>query len=307
MKHPHVDFVRHVAFKVRDVEPSARYLESRWGLIPTGNETDHTDSAGFAGTLDSRPLVKLSEGPAKGIDHVSFAARDEAAVDAMATRVQRLGLHLVREPGPDEDGIYGMRCRDAAGLQVEVALTNPTPTNGTPSAAPIPDRPMLISHVVINTPDLEETSALYCELFGFEISDRYGDFMTFLRCNRFHHSLAFSQAAHTSLNHVAFEMGSIDAVMRGTSRLQNEGQGAIWGPGRHGPGDNVFAYFLDPNGLLMEYTSGLEIFDEADPRAAKVWAIGEPESENLWGTGDPSDDAAEAMWGQPDPYLRPAG
>lgn len=299
MKDTRVNFVRHVAMKVPSVDASARYLEDRWGLIRT------QDEAGFAGTLDARPLVKLSEGPAKGIDHVSFAAADEAAVDAMATRVQRLGLRLEREPGLDEDGTYSLRCRDAAGLLIEVARTAPS-AKAAPAPTPFADRPMLISHVVINTPDLEETSALYCELFGFEISDRYGDFMTFLRCNRYHHSLAFSQADHTSLNHVAFEMGSIDAVMRSTSRLQNGGQGAVWGPGRHGPGDNVFAYFVDPNGLLMEYTAGLEIFDEADPREAKVWVIGDPESENLWGTGDPSDDAAEAMWGEPDPYLRPA-
>lgn len=300
-----VRFVRHVAFRVPEVDASARYLSGSWGLVPTA------DGSGFGTTPDARPLVKLAEGPARGIDHISLGTRDRRGVDAAAERVQRLGLSLDRDPGVDEEGLYSMRCRDAAGLVLEVAAvpSEPiAPVEPTATGEPqgLSDRPTLISHVVVNTPDLEETSKLYCELFGFEVSDRYGDFMTFLRCNRFHHSLAFSRADHTSINHVAFEMGSIDAVMRGTSRLKRLGQEAIWGPGRHGPGDNVFAYFVDPNGLLMEYTSGLEIFDEGDPRDAKVWAIGDPASENLWGTGDPSDDAAAAMWGEPDPYLRPA-
>lgn len=299
MKDSRVHFVRHVAMKVPQVEASSGFLQDSWGLIPTD------DGSGFAGTTDGRALIKLAEGPAKGIDHISLAAKNKGDVDAIASRVQRLGLTLVAEPDVDAEGNYSMRCRDAAGLLIEVAETGRTPQSPPPSQG-FSDRPMLISHVVLNTPSLEETSELYCELFGFEVSDRYGDFMTFLRCNQYHHSLAFSEADHTSLNHVAFEVGSIDAVMRSTSRLQRRGRDAVWGPGRHGPGDNVFAYFIDPNGLLLEYTAALEIFDEADPREARVWEVGNSETDNLWGTGDPSDDAAAAMWGEPDPYLKPA-
>ena len=51
------------------------------------------------------------------------------------------------------------------------------------------------------------------------------------------------------LNHVAFLMPDLEAVMRGSGRMIDAGFPIAWGVGRHGPGDNVFAYFIDPVGL----------------------------------------------------------
>ncbi len=33
--------------------------------------------------------------------------------------------------------------------------------------------------------------------------------------------------------------------------------------GRHGPGNNVFSYFIEPNGFVAEYTTELDQIDEA--------------------------------------------
>ncbi|GAA4988001.1 VOC family protein [Yinghuangia aomiensis] len=292
-----VRFVRHVALRVPDPQASHTYLGESFGLIPA--------DGGLRGTADSRPLIRLAEGPALGIDHIAFGASDRAGVDDVAARARALGLPVVEEPGEDADGVYRMRCRDKSGLLFEVAHAAASTPEPVPHV-PFLDRPMLISHVVLNTPDVEATAALYCELFGFTVSDRYGDYMAFLRCNEYHHSVALGHADHTSLNHIAFEVGSLDGVMRDAARLRSLGAGEpLWGPGRHGPGDNVFAYFADPNGVVMEYTSGFEIFDEANPRAAMVWPMDDPERDNLWGTGDPTDQGIALMTGTPDPYLLP--
>ena len=31
-----------------------------------------------------------------------------------------------------------------------------------------------------------------------------------------------------------------------------------WGIGRHGPGNNVYSYFVEPNGFVTEYTTEVE-------------------------------------------------
>ena len=36
-----------------------------------------------------------------------------------------------------------------------------------------------------------------------------------------------------------------------------------WGVGRHGPGDNVFAYFIDPVGIVIEYTAEVLQVDDS--------------------------------------------
>ena len=55
-----------------------------------------------------------------------------------------------------------------------------------------------------------------------------------------------------------------------------------WGPGRHGPGNNLFFMIKDPHGNQVEISAELENM----PRemAARVWPL-EERSLNLWGPG----------------------
>ena len=68
------------------------------------------------------------------------------------------------------------------------------------------------------------------------------------------------------------------------------------GAGRHGPGDNTFAYFSDPNGFIAEFTTGLERI-RPGPLGPRVWRS-TPEQSDLWGTAKPRPGAA--FVGRPD-------
>lgn len=50
-------------------------------------------------------------------------------------------------------------------------------------------------------------------------------------------------------------MPDLESVMRGTGRMHDAGYPVEWGVGRHGPGDNVFAYFCGVEEFPLEYTS----------------------------------------------------
>jgi hypothetical protein len=115
--------------------------------------------------------------------------------------------------------------------------------------------------VVFNTRDREGASRVLMEVFGFKISDRTR-FMNFLRCDELHHVVAYADSKQSTLNHIAFEMQDCDAVLRGLGRLKDAGCDTVWGPGRHGPGDNVFAYFVGPFGACIEYTAEIQRVDD---------------------------------------------
>jgi catechol 2,3-dioxygenase len=68
-------------------------------------------------------------------------------------------------------------------------------------------------------------------------------------------------AGGPTLNHLAFEMPDLDAVMRGAGRMRDHGHEIEWGPGRHGPGNNVFCYFLGPEEFPIEYTAEMQQID----------------------------------------------
>ena len=82
--------------------------------------------------------------------------------------------------------------------------------------------------------------------------------MSFVRCNRTHHCIAYARGGFSSLHHIAFEVQDLDSVMRGIGRLKDAGYPPVWGPGRHGPGNNVFGYFVGPHGGVIEYTAEVE-------------------------------------------------
>jgi 2,3-dihydroxy-p-cumate/2,3-dihydroxybenzoate 3,4-dioxygenase len=56
----------------------------------------------------------------------------------------------------------------------------------------------------------------------------------------------------------------------------------VFGPGRHIASGSVFLYFLDPDGLTLEYSFGMEEFPEVDPRPPRILPP-VPESIDSWG------------------------
>lgn len=75
--------------------------------------------------------------------------------------------------------------------------------------------------------------------------------------------------------------------MRGGGRMKDAGYGIEWGPGRHGPGDNAFNYFVGPAGFVIEYTADVEQVDDsyqARGPADWTWPAGRSDQ---WGISAP--------------------
>lgn len=160
------------------------------------------------------------------------------------------------------------------------------------------DRPEQMSHLVLNSPDPAAMVRFYTERLGFRVTDAYErNLLTFLRCDQpQHHCLGIAPGETAGLNHFAVDCGDIDALMRSVGRMKQAGYEPIWGPGRHGPGGNVFCYYADPIGLVAEFTCDvLQIEDDA-AWSPSVWER-TPANGNVWGTGGPSPEAVALMAG----------
>ena len=142
--------------------------------------------------------------------------------------------------------------------------------------------PQKISHIVMHSPDHHAAVKFFIDVLGFKLSDWLGDFMAFLRCNEWHHRIAFLPGP-PCFNHIAYDMLTVDDMMRGVSRLRKQDVDIKWGPGRHTAGNNTFSYFVTPNGFAVEYTAELEKVDW-ETHEAKVHTPG-PQVMDQWGTG----------------------
>ena len=114
--------------------------------------------------------------------------------------------------------------------------------------------------------------------------------MAFVRCNSDHHAVVVADANVNGLNHVAFLMPDLESVMRGSGRMIDAGFPIAWGVGRHGPGDNVFAYFIDPVGFVIEYTAEvLQVDDDYKFKGPSEW-VWPPGRTDQWGIAPPKAD-----------------
>ncbi len=295
-----ITHVRYVAEAVPDLRASAGFYGGIWGLTEVERDGDVVF---FAAEGSEEPYVlRLRAAPEKHLDLVSFAVADRAGVDRLAAGLLSAGVRVDREPGAltTPGGGYGMRFFDPDGRLVELS------TELTPRTArvlePGESIPRKVSHVVLNSATIETTVAFYEHRLGFQVIDWLGDFMAFLRVGTDHHVLAITRAPHSSFNHIAFDMRGLDEYLRGTGRLMRAGIRPVWGPGRHGPGDNTFSYFVDPNGNVAEYTSELQQIGPDDPYCGTVWGSG-PEDNDQWGTGGLIDEFLPFAINQPDRHL----
>ena len=218
-------------------------------------------------------------------------------LDQLCARAESYGVAIDGDPAPlpaGAGGGYGFRFRTPDGLPMSISSDSVQHPNVVLDRS----RPSKISHVVLNSARTDDQVPFFLDVLGFKLSDST-HMMEFLRCSADHHSIAIFRNIGPSLNHVAYELPNIDGLMRGTGRLKHNGFDIEWGVGRHGPGNNVFSYFIEPNGFVAEYTTELDQLDDAThvPQDAAYWQKVNPNADR-WGTaGPPSNRVRSAMSG----------
>jgi catechol 2,3-dioxygenase len=137
-----------------------------------------------------------------------------------------------------------------------------------------------IGHVVLNVTDLETAVRFYTAVLGLKVSDRYPDTMVpggmvFLRVGTDHHGVALVGRARRgdpgSLNHFAFEVGSLDEVFRARAWLRERGV-TIHFEGRRRAGCQIAVEFTDPDGNNLEiYWNIDQVGTTGDVRPPEEW------------------------------------
>ncbi len=269
-----------VALAVPDLAAERRFFGEIWGL----NEVGESDGkVYFAAEGSSQPFViQLRQDTERKTDLIGFSASSRADVDAIFAQAKAANAKIIAEPAVSAgmSGSYACRFFDPDGRAIEVVCDAPQrPARQLQPGEAIPTG---LSHIVLHSPDHKGLARFYEEALGFRISDWLGEFMVFLRCNAVHHRLAILPGP-PALNHVAFDVTSVDELMRGLARMHQNGVRLQWGPGRHTAGNNTFSYYETPNGNAVEYTSDLEEVDDAT-WVAQTYQMS-PTVTDQWGTG----------------------
>jgi len=253
MTDPRINGLRSIELGVHDLHKSAEFYRRVWALEDVAAEGD---TIHMRGTSRDHHVLTLRERPRAGLLGVTFAAPDRATIDALHAKAKAMGAKVADSPEMLEKsagGGYGFRVSTPEGHPIVIS------SDVADHAGAVDDktRPTKLTHVVLNSAQVESQTKFFLDVLGFKWSDSTF-MMDFVRCCSDHHSIAIARGNGPSLNHMAYEMPDIDGLMRGAGRVRKSGYEIMWGVGRHGPGSNVFSYFVEPNGFVTEYTTEVE-------------------------------------------------
>ena len=197
--------------------------------------------------------------------HLKFAAFKVANLDALDDFI----VHLDKEDIEAQEQVSSyfsgpsVAVRDpdgnvmAFGVAKDVASLSPQ----------IP--PARLQHFAMATPNISAMVDHYQRL-GFVVSDRVLDDAQmlsgcFLRSDHEHHSLALFRAAASGFDHFCHEIPDWNAIRDWADHFSRHNQRITWGPGRHGPGNNLFLFVTDPDGNWLEFSAELELISRDRP------------------------------------------
>jgi 2,3-dihydroxy-p-cumate/2,3-dihydroxybenzoate 3,4-dioxygenase len=268
---PRYDKLGYVALNVTDVARARAFYEGQLGLQPSG---EGEGGEVFLRCGSAHHDVALYRGTAPGLKRIGLKLADDGAVDEAGRALAAAGLEVV-----------AVDAGECAALHLGKAVRVVEPFTG--ATFELYDRmrefsdpfvPRLakiqrIGHVVLRVPDLEGACAFYTRVLGFRISDQIDGQACFMRChpNPYHHGIALIKSAAAQLHHVNFMVSEIDDIGRAIARFGKGGVPVVYGPGRHPPSGSVFLYFLDPDGLTLEYSFGMEEFPEDAARQPRLF------------------------------------
>jgi 2,3-dihydroxy-p-cumate/2,3-dihydroxybenzoate 3,4-dioxygenase len=258
-----------VELNVTHLERARRFYEEVVGLqyVDTGSDgeillrCDH----------DHHSLA-LYAAPEAGLRSAGFMLEDSAQFELLIERLDSASL--------DVQEIDMNTCHSRAQLRA-VRVFEPLVGATVEFYVPLPDsarpfqpsvaRIQRLGHIVFNTPHAARAVEFWRDVLNFRESDSLGEFITFMRCwpNPYHHGIGIAQFERRCLHHVNYMVTEIDDIGRALSRLKAAQSDVVFGPGRHPASESIFLYFLDPDGLTMEYSFGMEAFPEAYPRAPR--------------------------------------
>jgi hypothetical protein len=248
------------------------------------------------------PCVLIRRGATTRFRGIAFTAQDEddllrlekatgARTHALPDGIGGLAVDLVDPSGVPVHVVAGTRRLEALPTQTPHTFNfgdDLNRVNVTQRPPRIPTRVQRLGHVVLQSTTYTKALNWYLDNLGMIVSDFQffpgqrdrGPTMSFIRCDRGmspadHHTLALALGPTNRYLHSAYQVCDLDALAAGGEYLKDQGYQRSWGIGRHIQGSQIFDYWRDPDGFIVEHFADGDMFDcTLEPGWAPLTASG---------------------------------
>ncbi len=233
--------------------------------------------------------IVLRPGETSGLVAVGFQLTAASDLHDLEKELLRLDFKPARllktRPGVPEHLAVSV-----AGYAFEFFKDMETPAPGFAKVGIVPSR---LGHIALLTPEPEKLVNFFAMTLGFHTTDWFEGLATFLTCNYDHHTINIIGAPVSKLHHIAFELRGGAHQYLASDQLANANIPIVWGPSRHTAGHNYASYHFDPDRVLIELYTDMDIFlpdvgyfdprpwHESLPLRPQVWP---PDQFNAWKT-----------------------
>jgi catechol 2,3-dioxygenase len=231
--------------------------------------TFYGDALGMTVTKDSRSWICQGKsrclvfvpGEAKSLVSASYSVPDHDVLDGLHARLD--GGEVVVEMAPTALLPEALTFRDPDGHRISYGIAFDHSSSA--------DQPIArLQHLVVGSTNAARMVDFYTSIVGLRESDRVenddGRLRTsFMRTDSEHHSFAVFQTAENRLDHHCYEVEDWNAIRDWGDRFAAKRIPVKWGPGRHGPGNNLFMFIHDPDGNWVELSAELKIVSSEEP------------------------------------------
>jgi catechol 2,3-dioxygenase len=263
-------YLHHLHFESPDPERLARFYGDAMDM-----ELERQADRSWLCRGPGRRLL-VSQGLPKKLAHGAFACRDRDGLDELRARAAEAGA----DPAPFSTPLLSQDAFAVSDPDGNTAVFGLAVDDG----ASCPGLKGPIQHLTLATKNVSAIEGFYAGKLGFAVSDRVrqdgGEVTTsFMRSNHEHHTLACFRSERQGIDHHSYEAGEWIVIRDWADRFAARGIQLMWGPGRHGPGNNLFIFIEDPDGNWIEVSAELEVIHD---RPVKEWPHAE-RTLNLWG------------------------
>ena len=285
----------HATFETPDLERQIDYFTQVTGLVLAERQNGRAYLATKVGDL----AVQLEKGEVSRCARLAFQVAPGTEFNDIRRGIEAEGLRCEARNDTSPGIPKAVAFEDPKGTVIEV-YAEQTPLAGKQASVP-GIGPLKLGHLAFVVDEPKRYADFYAKVLGFRVSDWIADWFVFMRCGPDHHTVNFVRGKTVKMHHVAFELRDTAHLLAACDFLGAKKIPIIWGPGRHGPGHNVYIYHRNPDDQIVETFCELDkMLDEKlgyfDPRP---WHGDRPQKPKVWKM--PTD-----VWGPPPTpeYLR---
>ncbi|MFT6676670.1 MAG: catechol-2,3-dioxygenase [Sulfitobacter sp.] len=250
---PKVFELGYVALGTADLARTKDYYVNTLGTreVDSDAEGNHYLSIGY-----HHHDIILTPSDAGGLLRTGYQLCPDVDVVDFAKTLKDHGL-TPKHRSDSQPGVKGLIEVDVAGHihHFYDSIETPAPGFNTSGISPLS-----LGHVALVSPDAEKLVTFYSEILGFYTTDWIEGLATFMTCSAEHHVINIIKAPPSMVHHIAYQLRESAAHVLAADKLTAAGIDTKWGPSRHTAGHNLAAYHKDPDNVMIELYSDMDVF-----------------------------------------------